>query len=154
MEEKAKKESAMGMDQLDSVLNEYLVKKVPALPAAAKDFIVKFGPWISLVVGIMLLPLILAAFGLGALFGPVAMMGGVRFGATYMLSMLVAAGQMVLQFAAIPGLMKRQMGGWKLAFYGALVGAVYSIVSFNIIGLIIGTGLTLYVLYQIKSYYK
>jgi hypothetical protein len=141
-------------EQLDKVLTEYLVKKAPALPETVKEFIVKFGPWISLVIGIMLLPLILAALGLGALFSPVAMMAGVRFGAGYMLSMLVAGVQMVLQFAAIPGLLKRQLAGWRLAFYGALVGGLYSVVSVNILGLVIGTGLSLYVLYQIKSYYK
>jgi uncharacterized membrane protein YoaK (UPF0700 family) len=142
------------VEQLDRVLTEYLVKKAPALPVSVKEFIVNFGPWISLILGLLLLPLILAAFGLGALFTPVAMMAGVRFGATYMLSILVAVVQMVLQFAAIGGLLKRQTGGWKLAFYGALVGGVYSLVSLQIIGLVIGTGLSLYVLYQIKSYYK
>ncbi len=133
---------------------EYLVKKAPALPAAVKEFIVNFGPWISLVLGIMLLPLILAAFGLGAILSPFAMMAGVRFGVGYMLGILVALVQMVLQFAAIGGLMKKQMGGWKLASYAALVGGVYSLITLQIVGLILGTGLSLYVLYQIKSYYK
>lgn len=142
------------LNKLDTLLTEYLIKKAPALPVGVKEFFVKFGPWISLVLGILMLPLILAAFGLGALFTPVAMMGGARFGAGYMLSMLVAAVQMVLQFAAIPGLLKRQMKGWNIAYYGTLVGGLYSLVSFNIIGFIVGTGLGLYFLYQIKSYYK
>jgi hypothetical protein len=142
------------IDNLDKLLMEYLVKKAPPLPENIKVFIVKFGPWISLVLGIMLLPLILAAFGLGALLSPVAMMAGVRLGATYMLGILVAAVQMGLQFAAIKGLMNRQIGGWKLAFYGALVGGVYSIVTLQIVSFLIGTGLSLYFLYQVKSYYK
>lgn len=139
---------------MDKVLTEYLVKKAPALPENVKEFIVKYGPWISLVLGILLLPAILAVFGLGAMFGGLAMTAGLRVGINYQLSMLVAFAQMILQFAAIPGLMKRQLAGWKLAFYGVLVGGVYSLVSFNIVGLLIGTSLGLYVLYQIKSYYK
>lgn len=142
------------LEKLDKVLTEYLVKKAPPLPTSVKDFIVNFGPWISLVLGIMLLPLVLAAFGLGAIFTPVAMMAGVRLGAGYMLGILVAAIQMGLQFAAISGLLKKQMQGWKMAFYAALVGGVYSLLTFQILGLIIGTGLSLYVLYQVKSYYK
>jgi hypothetical protein len=142
------------MEQLDKVLSEYLVKKAPAMPVGLKEFIVNFGPWISLLLGLMLLPVVLAVFGLGAALSPIAVAAGVRLGAGYYLSMLIALVQMGLMFAAIPGLMKKQMGGWKLAFYGVLVSGVYSLINFNLISLIIGLGLGLYVLYQIKSYYK
>ena len=127
-----------GLKKLDGVLTEYLVKKVPGLPLSVKEFLVNFGPWISLVLGIMLVPAVLAVL---------------RFGFNYWWGVL-AVGQVGLQFAAVPGLMKRQLSGWRLAFYGTLVGGIYSLVSFNLIGLIVGTGLGLYFLYQIKSYYK
>jgi hypothetical protein len=140
--------------KLDKVLTEYLVKKAPPLPESAKEFLVNFGPWISLVLGLMMLPVVLAALGIGAVLSPIAMMAGVRVGPGYWLGPIVAIGQMGLQFAAIPGLLKRQLSGWKLAFYGTLVGGVYYLVGLNFISLIIGTGLGLYVLYQIKSYYK
>ena len=143
-----------GLAQLDKLLTEYLLKKAPPLPVAAKEFLVNFGPWISLILGIMLLPVILTVFGLGVVLSPIAMMAGARFGLGYTLSILVAVLQMGLQFAAIPGLMKKQMAGWRMLFYGTLVGGLYSLVSFNIIGFIIGTGLGLYFVYQIKSYYK
>lgn len=142
------------MEDLDKVLIEYLVKKVPPLPESVKEFLVKYGPWIMLVLGILALPAILAAFGLGALFGGMAITAGFRIGLNYQLTMLLALVQVGLEFAAIPGLLKRQLQGWKLAFYGTLLGGVVSLVSFNIIGLLIGTGLGLYILYQIKSYYK
>jgi len=124
------------------------------LPANVKEFLVKFGPWISLILGIMILPVILAVFGVGVVLTPVAMMAGARFGAGYMLGVVVAGVQLVLQFVAIPGLMKRQMQGWKLTYYATLMGGVYSLVSFNVIGFVVGMGFGLYVLYQIKSYYK
>lgn len=142
------------LKQLDKMLNEYLVKKAPPLPENVKEFIVKYGPWIVLVLGILALPAILAAFGLGALFGGMAFSVGFRVGLNYQLTMLLALVQTVIQFAAIPGLLKRQMAGWNLVFYGTLLGGVVSLLSFNILGLLIGTGLGLYILYQIKSYYK
>ncbi len=154
MEHKQKETTGMGLEQLDTLLTEYLVKKAPPLPGEIKEFLVKFGPWISLVLGLLLLPVVLAVFGLGAILSPIAWGIGGRFGANYMLGMLVALVQMGLQFAAISGLMKREMRGWKLLFYATLVGGVYSLVQYNILGLIIGTGLGLYFLYQIKSYYK
>jgi hypothetical protein len=140
--------------KLDKVLTEYLVKKAPPLPVSVKEFLVNFGPWLSLVLGLMMLPVVLAVLGIGAVLSPIAMMAGVRVGLGSWLGPIVAIGQMGLQFAAIPGLLKRQLSGWKLAFYGSLVGGVYCLVSLNIVGLIVGTGLGLYVLYQIKSYYK
>jgi len=154
MESKSKSGLTEGLDKLDGVLSEYLVKKAPALPANVKEFLVKFGPWISLILGIMILPVILAVFGVGVVLTPVAMMAGARFGAGYMLGVVVAGVQLVLQFVAIPGLMKRQMQGWKLTYYATLMGGVYSLVSFNVIGFVVGMGFGLYVLYQIKSYYK
>ena len=142
------------LGQLDKTLSEYLLKKAPPLPPQVREFLVKYGPWIMLVLGILALPAILAAFGLGTLFGGMAMTAGLRVGLNYQLTMLLALVQIIIQFAAIPGLMKRQLQGWKLVFYGTLLGAVVSLVSFNILGLLIGTGLGLYILYQIKSYYK
>jgi hypothetical protein len=140
--------------QLDKALNEYLVKKAPGLPVSVKEFVVNFGPWISLVAGLLLLPVVLTVLGIGAVLSPFALMAGTRFGVNYWLGMLVATVQMVLQFVAIPGLMKKQMVGWRWAFYGMLVGGVYSLLSFNVVNFILGTGLGLYFLYQVKSYYK
>jgi len=39
-------------------------------------------------------------------------------------------------------------------FYASLLGAVQNAVSFNLGGLVVGTLLSLYILFQIKSYYK
>ena len=45
------------MDTLIATLDEYLVKKAPfALPDGVKEFIVRFGPWISLVLLVLSLP--------------------------------------------------------------------------------------------------
>jgi len=142
------------LTQLDKTLTEYLVKKAPPLPEPVKEFVVKVGPWVSLIMGLLLLPVILAVLGMGMFVPVVPITAGFRFGALFILGVILAGIQMVLQFMAISGLLKRKMSGWKLMFYATLTGAVYSIITINILGLLIGTGLGLYVLYQIKSYYK
>jgi hypothetical protein len=146
--------SSAGLGQLETQLEEYLVKKAPALPPNIKEMIVQWGPWITLVLLILSLPALLALFGLGAMLAPFSFMGGARAGAGYMLSLLTLAVQLVLEGMAIPGLMKRQMSAWRLMFYATLVGAVSSLLSGSIVGMLVGTLVSLYFLFQVKSYYK
>ena len=125
--------------KLEDTLDLYLVKKAPfSLPESVKEVIVKYGPWITLVI----------------LVAPFAFLGGVRAGVNFGVGMLFSAAVLVIEALAIPGLFKRKMSAWRLMFYGSLLSAVEALISFNLGGLVIGTGLSLYVLFQIKSYYK
>ncbi|OGK23902.1 hypothetical protein A3A46_01045 [Candidatus Roizmanbacteria bacterium RIFCSPLOWO2_01_FULL_37_13] len=142
------------LKQLEDLLSEYLVKKAPALPVNVKEAIVKFAPWVTLVVFIITLPVVFAVFGLGAILAPLSFLGGVNAGTNYILSLVFSAIQLVLEAMAIPGLFKRSKSAWTLVFYASLVGGVQSIVTFNLGGLIIGTLLSLYILFQVKEYYK
>ena len=143
------------LSQLEDTLDLYLVKKAPfSLPESAKEVIVKYGPWITLVILVMALPAILFTFGMGAVVAPFAFLGGVRAGVNFGVGMLFSAAVLVIEALAIPGLFKRKMSAWRLMFYGSLLSAVEALISFNLGGLVIGTGLSLYVLFQIKSYYK
>ncbi len=60
----------------------------------------------------------------------------------------------VFEGLAIPGLLKRSKQGWDWIYYSVLVNSVYMLVSFNIVGLIVGALLGMYLLFQVKSYYK
>lgn len=139
---------------VEKLCEEYLVDKAPALPKGAKEAIVKFGPWISLVLIIMALPLILGVLGLGAILAPFSLLGGLQAGVGYSLSIIFSVVMLVIEIVALPGLFKRQKSAWYLMFYASLVGALQNLVAFNLGGLVIGTLLGLYVLFQIKSYYK
>ncbi len=139
---------------LDKNLDLYLVKKAPALPKGAKEAIVQFGPWVVLVLFVLSLPLILALFGIGTAMAPFAMMGGANNGILYMVSLVILAASLVLEAMAIPGLFKRQKQAWMLMFYSTLLGAASSLLNFNIFNLIIGTLISLYILYQVREYYK
>ena len=139
---------------LEDLLNEYFGKKAPQLPANIKEAIVKYSPWITLVVLLLSLPAVLVIFGLGTVMSPFMYLGGLRAGTQFTLSLLVLAVTIVLEAMAISGLMKRSKKGWNLIFYATLVGAVSSVLSFNFGGLIIGTALSFYLLFQVRSYYK
>ena len=48
--------------QLNSFLEEYLVKKAPQLPTKAKDILVAFAPWLTLIGLISSIPIVFMAF--------------------------------------------------------------------------------------------
>ena len=137
---------------LIATLDEYLVKKAPfQIPEGGKEFIVRFGPWISLVLLVMALPFLLMALGLGALVAPFA---GVRYSTGFGVAATFALVQIVMLGMALPGLFARKMSGWTLLFYEQLVGFVGSILSGSIVGGIIGAIISLYILFQVRTKYS
>jgi len=132
-------------------LDHYLVQKAPfQIPAEIKELLVRFGPWIALVLLILSLPGLLLMLGLGTAMIP---LGGVGYAAgfTYLTVLLLA--QLVLLGLALPGLFKRKMSAWTLMFYSQLVGIALSLLSGAIVGALIGGLIGLYILFQIRALY-
>ncbi len=137
---------------LIATLDEYLVKKAPfQIPEGGKEFIVRFGPWISLVLLVLMLPLLLMALGLGAIVAPFA---GIQYATGFGIAAIFALVQVVMLGMALPGLFARKMSGWTLLFYEQLVGFVGSILSGSIVGGIIGAIIGLYILFQVRTKYS
>lgn len=146
------------LTQLENLLEEYLVKKAPSLPKNIKEFIVKFAPWITIVIMLFAIPAVLLVLGLGALVAPFTVFLGpgyaVGYGVGYVVSMVVLALSIVLEAMAIPGLFARSKKGWQLVFYATLVGFVSNLVGFQIVSGLIGALIGLYLLFQVREYYK
>ena len=143
------------LGQLEDMLYEYLVKKAPfQIPPNGKEAIVKFGPWITLVLLIISVRIVLAALGLIAILSPFVFMGGGAYtGFNFMLGGIVLLVSVVLEAIAIPQLMRRQRSGWNLIYYSSLLNIVVNLLRFDIIPLIGGL-IGLYILFQIREYYK
>ncbi len=135
--------------QLEDFLDLYLYKKAPALPIDWKDLIVKFAPWIQLIIVLVTLPNVLGRFGLGTFLG--GRMGGDISG---MLILAISIAVLILQALAIPHLFKRMKEGWYKIYYASLLGGVATILAADLLGALISTGLSLYVLFQIKEQYS
>jgi hypothetical protein len=132
-------------------LEYYLVTKAPfQLPDNVKEFLVKFGPWIALVLMIISLPVLLFALGLGAMLTPFA---GVGFGYSYGYLLLFTVVGFVLEAVALPGLFARKMSGWRMMFYAQLVQIVGSLLSGAVIGALVGGLIGLYILFQVRPLY-
>ena len=149
-----KKQTDFSIAKLEEVLDLYLVKKAPAIPENIKEFIVKYGPYISLVLMLLMVPALIGIFGLTSIAMPYAYMGGYRPGFNFSIATIFMFGQLALQIIALPGLFKRAMSAWRLMFYSSLVGLVYSILSGSVVSGIISTAISLYILFQIRSLYK
>lgn len=132
-------------------LEYYFGQKAPQLPAGFKEWLVKFGPWIELILLILAAPMILGLLGLNVGFR--GMMGLYGYSSGWGLYSILIAAQMVLQIISLPGLFKRQMAGWNFAFYAMIAGVVASLVMGSIGGAIISAVIGLYFLFQIRSYY-
>lgn len=142
------------MDSLIKTLDDIFVGKAPALPEGAKEWIVKFGPWVTLVLIILFLPVLLLALGVSAFFSPFAATAGPGVVRGLAFAWIFVAVSLGLEVAALPGLFKRKTQGWKLLFYATLLSAVYNLFTFNWFGLIVGTLITLYILMQIRTKYS
>ena len=132
-------------------LDFYLVKKAPVqIPEGGKEWIVKFGPWITVVLLVLSLPLLLVALGIGTFLIP---FGGVGYASGFGLLTIVLIAEIGLMIAALPGLFARKMAGWRLLFYSQLISIVFNVLSGSIVwGLLFGL-ISLYVLFQIRSKY-
>lgn len=141
--------------QLEALLDEYMVKKAPFhLPLGLKEFLVKAAPYLVIIGVVIAVPALLTAFGLSALFTPMAMMGGYKLGMLAWVGIVFSIGAMLLEAFAIPGLFKRTHKAWRLVFYASLVSLVGSLISLNFVGGIIGAVIGWYFLFQLKEFYK
>jgi len=136
--------------ELENKLAEFFTKKLPALPENVKEFIVKYEPHFTIITVV----LAILALVIGIITAPFAFLGGIKIGLAQIISVLFGVVSIVLEIKAVKGLFKREMKAWKLLFYVSLIGAFSNLLRFDIFGLIIGSGISWYVLFQIRNYYK
>ena len=133
-------------------LDFYLVKKAPfQIPDGGREMIVKFGPWITVVLLILTLPLLLFALGIGTLFIP---FGGIGYASGFGILTIFVIVEIGLMIAALPGLFARKMAGWRLLFYSQLVSIVYNVLSGSIVGGLLFGLISLYILFQVRTLYR
>jgi hypothetical protein len=132
-------------------LDYYLVQKAPfQIPGHGREIIVKYGPWIAVVLLVLSLPPLLLALGLGALVVP---FGGVAYAAGFTYVTLLVLVNIALLVAALPGLFARKMSGWNLLFYAQIVGFITSLLMGSVVSGLVMLVITLYILFQVRGLY-
>lgn len=124
----------------------FTVKAPFQLPELWKEVIVKYGPWVALI----LVPLSLFAIGLSTIAGIFSLFTIHFFAA---LSLLLSIIGMVLNLLAIKPLFDREKIGWDLTFYAWLISMLSSVFAFNIFGLVLGFLIGGFFLFQIRDKY-
>jgi hypothetical protein len=133
-------------------LDYYLVEKAPfQIPDNGREWLVRYGPWIAMVLMVLSLPALLFALGVGAALSPLA---GLGYATNFTYHALGALVQIGLTVAALPGLFARKMAGWQLLFYATLVSLVFSLLSGSIVSGLIGALISFYILFQVRPLYK
>lgn len=146
------------MEQLEKFFEDLFLKKISyQLPVPAKEFIVKVAPWVTLIILVISLPALMGLFGAGAIVSSYGYFGA-RFSSVYYISLIILLVQLVIMALSVSPLLKREMKGWKLVYYSNLISFVYSLFSVynfgNIIWALISLGIGMYILFQVRSYYK
>lgn len=124
--------------------------KAPDLPQNAQETLVTILPWLALIFGLLGLLVGLGAVGVS----PLALLGGIHMAFNVLLSGVLTIASSVLLLMAYPGLQKRRYIGWKYSFWSEAVSLLGAVLSFNIVGGIIGALIVYYLLFQVKSHYK
>lgn len=142
------------LTEVENFLNLYFGKKAPAMPENIKELIVKYSPYIAVIVLIISLPALLISFGLTAFLAPFSYAYSLHSGFNFSIGMIFSLASVVLEIMAIPGLFKRLAKSWQYMFYASLINLVSYLFNLNLASLIISGIISFYILFQIKSYYK
>ncbi len=151
-------DATKSLSKLEDSLNDIFVKKAPfQLPDNVKEIIVTFAPWLSLIFALLAIPLLIAALGFSALLSPFAALGGARSAAAAAAGLIAGIpllGAVILELLSVKGLLARKKSGWNLAFYATLASLLSNILSYDLFNAVIGTVISWYILFQVRSYYK
>lgn len=126
------------LPKIENFLETYLSKKAPALPMGVKKFMVTVWPYFILI---------------GLLFDiPFVLNGGFILNFNFL--KFVGLVTFVLQAIALPNIFRKKANGWKLLYYVVLINSVVSLFSEGIFNFIVGTIVSLYLIFQIKEFYS
>lgn len=142
------------LTEIEKFLDLYFGKKAPAMPESAKEVLVKYSPYLSLIVLIISVPTLLFAFGLSAALVPFTYYAGYHPLFSFSFYGLFSLISMIFSAIAIPGLFKRTHQAWQYMFYASLTSLLSSLLKPDFASLIIGGALSFWILFQVKSYYK
>lgn len=159
---------------VEKQLDEIFVKNAPKLPEGGKKWLVKYLPWITLILGILSLlaaintwrwantsvQLIDAANQLAQTYGIDTDLN--RLTVWIWISLIILTIQALLYIFAFSPLKNFKKSGWNLVFYVALINIIYAVVLLfsdyggvgSFIFSMIGSAVGLYLLFQIRSHYK
>lgn len=142
------------LKKTESFFDEYLGHKAPPIPPAIKNGVVKFGPWVLVVLLIIGFFSLFTGIGVLLVSLPAMVLRNILEAIIIVLYTAISAISFILLAIAVPGLFKMKKKSWYLVYYATLLGFISSLLMINIVGGILFTLLGLYILFQIKPFYR
>ncbi len=140
---------------LEKELESIFLHKFPPFPETTKDFFVRYGPYILLVLAVIAVFGLLTAFGIlgGMSIASIATAswGGIVFTAWIAIGLSLVS--LLLFFLAFTPLKNRQRKGWEYLYYSVLISLTANLITLSIFSLIISGILWFWVLFQIRDRY-
>ena len=130
-----------------------LFAKFPAFPDSLIDILVTLAPWLAILGGILGLLGLLSLLGLDAAF--VGALGIGAYGSSWRFYVSIIGGALaaVLYIMAFTPLRTQKKRGWDLMYYAFLLNLLISLLTFNIVGLILSFLIGGWILFQIRPKY-
>lgn len=149
---KSTSSSTLNLQTLEKTLEKYFGKQAPALPKNAKKFIVDFGPWFLVVIAVITLPGMISSLGIASYFH--SYYRGWHYSSWGLASTIISLVAYGFSLAALPGLFKKTIKGWRFLFYASLINILGEAISFDLVSLVVAAVVSWYFLFQIKGLYK
>ncbi len=162
------------LGSLEKNLQDIFVGKLPPLSPNGKKLIVKYLPYISIVVGTLTLiaawelwhwahvanNLINYANEMSRMYGG-EQVATTRMNAGVWLALIALVTEAIMYLMAFQPTKDRKKSGWDLIFYAALVNIAYGVITIftdyngfgSFLGTVIGSGVGLYLLFQVRESY-
>jgi hypothetical protein len=138
---------------LEKELEPIFLQKFPPFSEEIKEFLVRYGPYIILVLSIIGVFGLLTALGIGgAALGLGAVAPGIGF--NFYLSIVLGILTLIMYLMAFSPLKARKRSGWNLLYYALLIGLVSNLIQLFILGALISGVIGFWVLFQIREKYS
>lgn len=137
---------------LEKELEPFFLKTLPPLPDNLKEGLVKYWPWVLLVLLVLSVPMLLALLGMSAALNSAMATSGMPGGTLYYVWIVIFLGSMGLTILGLMGLFKKTRQGWVFMYYAQWLTVISHILFLSIFGILMSF-VWIYFLYQIRSYY-
>lgn len=131
-----------------------LFAKFPAFPDSVVELLVTLAPWLALIGAFFGLMAFLGLVGLGS-FATALSIGTASYGSVWQMWIgIIGVGiAAVIYILAFTSLRQRKIKGWNLMYYAFLLNLLISLLTFNIVGLILSFLIGGWILFQVRPKY-
>lgn len=148
---------------IERKLHSLFARPAISLPTSGKDLLAQYLPWLALITGLVMFPIIVTGIVNGGIIGFLTSINTVNLNPAYWAALILFIVQFCLVATSVLKLLAHRRLGWKLIFFASLIG-FFTLIA-NLFAsfanplvttpvLLAVTIIALYLLFQIRSYFN